>query len=411
MTPDEAPDRMTAGERRTTFALALVFAMRMLGLFVVLPVMAVHAAQLEGATPLWIGLAIGAYGLMQGILQIPFGVLSDRYGRKPLIVAGLVLFAAGGWLAAASDSILGVTLGRALQGCGAISGVVMALLADATREAGRSKAMAAIGITIGLSFGAAMVLGPVLVSAAGLSGLFLFTSVMAIASLLLVVVMVPTPPLPASPDRVQWSSVRALLVHPTLFRLDLGVFLLHLVMVAVFLVIPPALASGAGLPVERHWQVYLPVILASVLLMGPVLGRGERRGRTRHVLVIGGAGVVLSLLILAAAGGTLWVLAAGLLVYFVAFNLLEASMPAMVSRVAPASSRGTALGVFSSSQFFGAFAGGLGGGALASLLPPAGVLLACALLFAVWTLRSRTLLDGADAQSAAVRAGVPPGGA
>lgn len=411
MTPDEAPGSMTAGERRTTVALALVFAMRMLGLFVVLPVMAIHAVQLEGANPLWIGLAIGAYGLMQGILQIPFGMLSDRYGRKPLIVAGLLLFAAGGWVAASSDSILGVTIGRALQGCGAISGVVMALLADATRESCRARAMAAIGITIGLSFGVAMVIGPVLVSAAGLSGLFLFTSGMALASLLLIVLAVPTPPLPASPARVGWSSLRSVLAHKGLFRLDAGVFLLHLVMVAVFVVIPPALVEGAGLPVDRHWQVYLPVIVVSILVMGPVLALGERRGRMREVLLLGAGGVVLSLLVMAAAGGGLWLLVCGLLIYFIAFNLLEAAMPSMVSRLAPASSRGAALSVYSSSQFLGAFAGGVTGGALASVLPPAGVLLACALLMAAWTLRVRTARDVTLAQPAAAGAGVPPRGA
>lgn len=411
MSRTDSPGPMTPVERRVTAALAAVFAMRMLGLFVVLPVMAVHAADLPGATPLLIGLAIGTYGLMQGILQIPFGVLSDRYGRKPLIVLGLLMFAAGGLLAAGSDSIWGVIVGRALQGCGAISGVVMALLADATRETHRARAMAAIGITIGLSFGLAMVLGPLVVAEAGLPGLFLFTSLMAVTSLLLVLGVVPTPSVP--PPRTArrlWPRLVRVARHPGLFRLDLGVFLLHLVMVAVFVVIPPALVSIGGLPVASHWKVYLPVVLVSILTMAPILMRAERRGRVREAVLLGGTGIVLSLLMLAMADN-LWLLVAGLLVYFVAFNLLEAAMPAMVSRVGPTWSRGAAMGVYSSSQFMGAFAGGVVGGGLASMFPPEGVLVSCALLFAAWVLFARTLRNARSARMAGPGAGVPQQGA
>ncbi|MFP5382969.1 MAG: MFS transporter [Gammaproteobacteria bacterium] len=404
----DSPGPMTTVERRVTAALAAVFAMRMLGLFVVLPVLAVHAVALEGATPLLIGLAIGTYGLMQGILQIPFGMLSDRYGRKPMIVLGLVLFAAGGLLAAWSDSIWGVIVGRALQGCGAISGVVMALLADATRETHRARAMAAIGITIGLSFGLAMVLGPLVVAGAGLSGLFLFTSLMAVASLMLVLGVVPTPAVvPQRGGRRLWPRLVRVARHPGLFRLDLGVFLLHLVMVAVFVVIPPALVRDAGLPVASHWKVYLPVVLVSILAMAPVLMRAERRGRVREAVLLGGVGIVLSLLVMAVAAGNLWLLVAGLLLYFVAFNLLEAAMPAMVSRVGPTWSRGAAMGVYSSSQFMGAFAGGLVGGGLASVLPPQGVLMSCALLFAGWVVFARTLRNARNARGRGPEAGVP----
>lgn len=391
---------MTPVERRATAALAAVFAMRMLGLFVILPVMAVHGAGLPGATPLLLGLALGMYGLMQGILQIPFGMLSDRVGRKPLIVAGLLLFAAGGIVAAYADSIWGVIAGRALQGCGAISGVVMALLADATRETHRTRAMAVVGVTIGLSFGLAMVLGPLVVSLAGLDGLFLFTTAMAVASLALVVLVVPTPEIKARKTRRRLlPRLVRVLRHPGLWRLDLGVFLLHLVMVAVFIVVPPMLVSDAGLPLASHWQVYLPIILLALFTMGPVMMRAERSGRQREAILLSGALLVLAMLVMAGANGHVWLLLVGLLLYFTAFNLLEAMMSAMTSRLGPVWSRGAAMGVYSSSQFMGAFAGGLVGGGLASVLPPPAVLVACAAMFAAWTVYARTLRNARIARA------------
>ncbi|MFZ5723503.1 MAG: MFS transporter [Pseudomonadota bacterium] len=379
---------MTPLERRITAALAAVFAMRMLGLFVVLPVFAIYGPHLEGATPLLIGLAIGAYGLVQGFLQIPFGVLSDRVGRKPMIFAGLLLFAVGGLVAAASDSIWGVIAGRALQGSGAVSGVVMALLADLTREAHRTRAMAVIGATVGLSFGLAMVLGPLIAAGTGLHGLFLFTSVMALASLALIFLFVPTPVAVVrdAPRRRMWPELWRVLRHQGLFRLDLGVFLLHLVMVAVFIVVPPSLIAYEQLPAERHWLVYLPVILVSLVFMAPLMMAAERSGRMREALVLSGVALVLSLLLLAFAHRSLPGVVIGLLLYFTAFNLLEALMPSMVGRLCPAGSRGAAMGVYSSGQFFGAFAGGLVGGGLSSVMAPEAVLLVCAVLMALWVL-------------------------
>lgn len=400
--PHAVPGAMTAGERTTTAALASVFAMRMLGLFVVLPVLAVHGQELAGATPLLIGLAIGAYGLMQGVLQIPFGVLSDYLGRKPMIFLGLALFAAGGVVAAGSDSIEGVIAGRALQGCGAISGVVMALVADLTRESLRTRAMAVIGATIGLSFGCALVLGPLLVEAWGLSGLFLFTAAMALASMALVALAVPTPRRASPvPFRRLLPGLRRVLRRPALRRLDAGVFLLHLVMVALFIVLPPQLVADLGLPAAQHWQVYLPVVALSLLVMGPVLLACERRGRTQELLWSSGVLLVAALLLLAVVPGA-WVLWLGLLLYFVAFNLLEALMPSLLTRLAPPGARGAALGVYSSGQFLGAFAGGIVGGALASVLPAGGVLGCCAALVAAWLLYLRT----AGLADVAPRAGV-----
>jgi MFS family permease len=380
----------SAPERRTTAALAAVFAMRMLGLFVVLPVLAVYGGRLEDATPLLVGLAIGVYGLLQGLLQIPYGMASDRYGRKLLIYIGLTLFALGGLVAAASDSIWGVIVGRAIQGAGAVAGVVMALLADLVREERRTRAMAFIGATVGLSFGLAMVLGPLIASAAGLSGLFLFTSLMALLSLALVAFRVPTPqrstPVRPTVRRRLWPRVRRILRHPDLLRLNAGVFLLHLSMTAMFIVVPPALVEQAQLPVAAHWKIYLPVILFSLALMVPLLMRAERQGRPRSMLLVGATGMVASLALLAILHGTLWGVVAGLLLYFTAFNLLEAMMPSLVSRLSPAHSRGAALGVYASSQFFGAFAGGLLGGGLATLAGGVWVLPVAALLVGTWAL-------------------------
>ncbi len=381
-------DPMTPLERRTTAALAAVFAMRMLGLFVVLPVFAIYGRGLEGATPLLIGLAIGAYGLMQGILQIPFGLLSDRIGRKPLIFIGLLMFAIGGLIAAASHTIWGVIIGRVIQGSGAISAVVMALLADLTREAHRTRAMAVIGATVGLSFGLAMVLGPLIAAGTGLHGLFLFTSVMALASMALIFLFVPTPVamVKASSRRRMLPALWRVLRHPGLFRLDIGIFLLHLVMVAVFLVVPPSLEIYEHLTPEHHWKIYLPVILTSLLLMAPAMMYAERRGRLRLALVLAGTGIVVSLLVLALTHRHLAGVVVGLLLYFTAFNLLEALMPAMVGQLSPAGARGTAMGVYSSGQFFGAFFGGLVGGGLSTVLSPEGVLITCAVLMSLWVI-------------------------
>lgn len=323
---------------------------------------------------------------MQGILQIPFGMASDRVGRKPMIFLGLLMFAIGGLIAAASDTIWGVIIGRAIQGSGAISAVVMALLTDLTREAHRTRAMGVIGATVGLSFGLAMVLGPLIAAGTGLHGLFLFTSVMALASMALIFLFVPTPVAVVrnSPRRRVLPMLWRVLRHPGLFRLDLGVFLLHLVMVAVFVVVPPSLITYEQFPVERHWQIYLPVILLSLVLMAPLMMMAERRGRLRGTLVLAGAGIVASLVVLAFAHRSLAGVVIGLLVYFTAFNLLEALMPSMVGKLSPAGSRGTAMGVYSSGQFFGAFFGGLIGGGLSAVLSPAGVLLVCAVLMSLW---------------------------
>ncbi|MGB5835393.1 MAG: MFS transporter [Thiohalocapsa sp.] len=341
----------------------MIFAMRMLGLFMILPVFALYAHDLAGSTPLLIGLAIGAYGLTQALLQIPFGLLSDRIGRKPVIYAGLVIFAIGSVVAANADSIQGVIIGRALQGSGAIAAAVIALAADLTRESVRTRSMAVIGISVALSFAAALVLGPVVGEMIGVNGIFWLTAGFALLGMLVLATIVPTPDhstvhRDAQPVLSQLSGV---LANTTLLRLDLGIFLLHLTMVSLFVVLPLSLQS-AGLPAAGHWKIYLPVVLLAIVLMVPLIIVAERAGQARMVLT--GAAVALSgaMFGFAAFDGSLWIAVLLLTIMFTVFNLLEAVLPSLVSKAASAGDKGTAMGVFSSSQFFGAFLGGVLGG-------------------------------------------------
>lgn len=379
-------DTMTSAERRAAASLAAVFAFRMLGLFMVLPVLATYGQDLDGATPLLIGVAIGAYGFTQAILQIPFGMLSDRIGRKPVILAGLLLFALGGLVAAQADSMLGVVIGRVLQGAGAIAAAIMALVADLTREQNRTKAMAMIGMSIGLSFGLAMVAGPLIASVAGLSGVFYVTVVLALIGMALVLWMVPTPVV-AFKHR-EAGVVRAAFLpsirNPELLRLNYGIGALHAILMASFVAIPLALQDHAGLPTSQHWWVYLSALLVSFVAMVPAIIYAERKRRVKQVLL----GAVA---LLAAVQLLLWLsldsingLVVAVVVYFTAFNLLEATLPSLLSKVAPAGAKGTAMGVYSTSQFIGAALGGALGGAVYGEFGLGGVFLVCGLLALSW---------------------------
>ena len=361
---DPHSERMSSGETRAASGLALVFAFRMLGMFMVLPVLATYGMDLAGATPALIGLAIGAYGLTQAIFQIPFGVISDRIGRRPVIYLGLIVFALGSVLAANSDSIWGVIAGRILQGAGAISAAVMALLSDLTREQHRTKAMAMIGMTIGLSFAVAMVVGPLLTRAFGLSGLFLATGAMALCGIVIVMFMVPrsTGTLQHRESGVAKQALLPTLRHPDLLRLDLGIFVLHAMLMSSFIALPLALVEKAGLPKEQHWWVYLTALLISFFAMIPFIIYGEKKRKMKRVLLGAVVTLMLTELFFWKFGDSLRTLVIGTVVFFTAFNLLEASLPSLISKVSPAGGKGTAMGVYSTSQFLGSALGGVLGG-------------------------------------------------
>ncbi|WP_459207550.1 MFS transporter [Pseudomonas sp. MLB6B] len=382
---DTHSERMSGTETRAAGGLALVFAFRMLGMFMVLPVLATYGMDLAGATPALIGLAIGAYGLTQAVLQIPFGMISDRIGRRPVIYLGLLVFALGSVLAAQADSIWGVILGRVLQGAGAISAAVMALLSDLTREQHRTKAMAMIGMSIGLSFAVAMVVGPLLTSAFGLSGLFLATGALAVVGLAIVAFVVPSAhsTLSHRESGVARQALGPTLRHPDLLRLDLSIFVLHAILMASFIALPLAYV-GAGLPKEEHWWVYLTALLISFFAMVPFIIYGEKKRKMKRVL-LGAVGVLLLVEVFFWQwADNLRGLVIGTVIFFTAFNLLEASLPSLVSKVSPAGGKGTAMGVYSTSQFLGAALGGILGGWLYQHGGLSVVFLGCAALCVVW---------------------------
>jgi MFS family permease len=376
---------MTTVERRASASLAFIFALRMLGLFLVLPVFALEAARYPGGDdPARIGMAMGIYGLTQGLLQIPFGMASDRFGRKRVIVAGLVIFAAGSFVAASAGSLAWLIAGRALQGAGAVSAAVTALLADQTRDEVRTKAMALIGASIGLMFALSLVVSPMLAAQIGLAGLFAVTGCLALCGIGVVVWMAPPEPLQHKDmPRGKFSEV---LTHTALLRLNAGVFILHAVQLAMWVAIP-ALLVQAGLGKDHHWWIYLPAVLASFVIMGGLFPL-ERRGYLRAVFLaaIGLIALVQVGLLLTAGVPSLAWLAFLLFAFFCGFNVLEASQPSMASRVAPPHARGSALGVYNTLQSLGFFAGGAVGGWLAKSVGPQGLFAVCAGLMLLWLL-------------------------
>lgn len=350
---------MNALEWRAVFALGAVYALRMIGMFMILPVFALYAGELpRPAQPWQIGLAIGIYGLTQALLQIPMGLASDRYGRKPVIVVGMLIFAAGSWLAGATDRIEWIIIGRALQGAGAVSSAVAALLADVTRHSVRTLAMAILGAGMGLAFVLALVLGPVVAAWIGVDGIFQLTAGLALLSLPVVLLGVPTPTEPAT----RAGGLRAVLANPQLLRLDLGIFLLHACMTAVFTVVPLAIVDTLGLASAEHWKLYLPVLVLSLLPVFPLIRLAESRGHFRPAFLGAISLLALALLLAAVGHAVAGILVAALLLYFVGFNFLEGALPSLISRMAPPAHKGAALGVYSSAQFLGAFAGGMLGG-------------------------------------------------
>jgi MFS family permease len=375
---------MTRTELRASGSLASIFALRMLGLFLVLPVFALEARKYPGGDdPALIGLAMGIYGLTQGLLQIPFGMASDRLGRKRVIIFGLLVFALGSLVAGGADTLMGVLAGRALQGAGAVSAAVTALLADLTRDVVRTKAMALVGASIGLMFALSLVVSPVIAAHIGLSGLFVLTAVLALLGTAVVVWGVPAEP-DAHKDAAR-GGLRQVLSSPALLRLNIGVFVLHAVQLAMWVAIPAFLVQ-AGLGKDDHWQIYLPAVLGSFVLMGGVFPL-ERRGYLRAVFLSAIALIALvqvALLWVSSGAPSIACLAWLLFAFFCGFNVLEATQPSLVSRIAPASSRGAAMGVYNTLQSLGFFAGGVMGGQLVKSYGTQGLFLTCAALMVLW---------------------------
>ena len=384
---------MTPTERRAAISLASIFSTRMLGLFMILPVFALYSEELPGATPFLIGLAIGIYGLTQGLFQIPFGMLSDRIGRKPVIYMGLAIFVVGSVVAAMSDSIVGIIIGRALQGAGAIAAAVMALTADLTREEHRLKAMAMIGISMGISFSIAMVLGPVIDGWFGVSGIFWITAGLAMFGMVILAFVTPNPTCSrfhrdAEPVPSQFKNV---LHDRELLRLDYGIFALHMILTASFVAVPLALVEKSGLESTSHWMVYLFVMVVAFIGMVPFIIIAEKKRKMKQVFTGAICVLMVALWGLALLEYSLTGMVISLLLFFLAFNLLEASLPSLVSKIAPPDQKGTAMGVYTSSQFLGAFVGGIAGGWLYQHISSESVFYFCAIAAGIWILLAATM--------------------
>ncbi len=379
-------------ERHAAISLAMIYAFRMLGLFMILPIFALYSDELPGATPLLMGIALGVYGLTQAILQIPFAMWSDKIGRKPVLYFGLLLFAAGSIVAGSAQSIEGIILGRAIQGAGAIAATLMALAADLSREEHRLKMMALIGASIGASFALSMVLGPIVNAWIGISGIFYGTAVLALLGILILYFIVPEP-LSSHFHRdtqLKTSSLSDVFKNQQLLRLDAGIFILHFVLMSLFLVMPLLLRDFIELPAEQHWQIYLPVFALSLLLMLPFIIIAERKQAMKPVFVGAIVAIIIATLgFLGSSSSTLFIIS--LVLFFAGFNLLEASLPSLISKTADATQKGTAMGVYSSSQFFGAFAGGTMGGYAHQTWGVSGVFYVVLLALTCWLLLAITM--------------------
>ncbi len=387
-------DKLSSTEKRAAASLASIYSLRMLGLFMIFPVFSLYGQELEGNTPFLIGLAIGAYGLTQAIFQIPFGMLSDKLGRKPVIVAGMLIFALGSVVAAMADSIYGVILGRIIQGSGAVAAAVMALAADLTREEHRLKIMATIGMSIGFAFAIAMVAGSVLNELIGVPGMFWLTAVFALLGVAVTLFWVPnatqsfhreTEPVP--------EQFKSILKDQQLLRLDAGIMILHMVLTATFLVMPIALVNEqhVNLPSSEHWKIYLPVMILAMGLMIPFIIIAENKRRMKEVF--NGAIIVIALSELGfwAFHDSLYAMVFFILIFFSAFNLLEASLPSLIAKMSPAEAKGTAMGVYSTSQFLGAFFGGVIGGKILGVYGIGGVFLFAMMMTIVWSFLAMTM--------------------
>ena len=384
---------MTPLERRASIGLAGIYGLRMLGLFIILPIFALYAEKLPGGqSHFLIGIALGAYGLTQSILQIPAGWLSDRYGRKPVIIAGLLLFAAGSFIAASADDIYWIILGRVIQGAGAINAAVMALTADLTREEHRTKAMAMIGITIGITFSISMVLSPLLYKYIGMSGMFTLIGLLAFVSIGVVLWFIPRPTITRfhSDTEANTSKLAEVLRNKDLLRMDFGVFTLHAILMSVFMQVPFILRAD-GLDAQHQWQVYLPVMLVAFGLMVPPIVIAEKKAKMKEVFMIAIALAAVAQVAILFLHSSILGVAVSLLMFFTAFNVLEATQPSIVSKISPLAAKGTAMGVFSSVQFLGAFFGSAMGGLLMQLYGGNAVLVFAVVMLLLWLAVASTM--------------------
>jgi MFS family permease len=384
---------MTSTERRASVGLASIYGLRMLGLFIILPVFAIYAQHLPGGdSHLLIGIALGAYGLTQAILQIPAGLMSDRYGRKPVIYASLILFAAGSFVAADASNIYWIIVGRVVQGAGALNAAVMALTADLTREEVRTKAMAMIGIMIGITFSISMVLSPMLSSVFGVPGLFTLTGVLALLAIGVAKFYIPDPAITRfhSDTEASGKHFAEVLRNKDLLRLDFGIFSVHAILMSVFMRVPFVMQKD-GLPLSHHWYIYLPVMLAAFVLMVPLIIIAEKKRKMKQVFILAIFLAMCAQILLMLGQDSLWGVAVALLVFFTSFNVLEATLPSMISKIAPLASKGTAMGVYSSMQFLGAFAGASIGGALMQFVGTDAVFVFAIALLLVWLIVASTM--------------------
>jgi predicted MFS family arabinose efflux permease len=389
-------EKMNAIEKQASWSLASIMSLRLLGLFMVLPLFSLYAHGLKDATPFLIGAALGVYGLTQGLLQIPFGMLSDHFGRKKIITIGFILFACGSVIAAMADTITGMIIGRALQGAGAVGSTIMAMIADLTRPTQRTKAMAIAGMTIGMSFTFAIMLGPVLATWFSVPGLFWIATAMSALAILLLFTIVPTPEIVSfhqetEPDLSQFST---LFFHPVLLQLYFSIFFLQTIFTATFVVIPISLERMAGLASHQQWYIYLPLMLIAFMLSIPMIIRAERKKQLKNyfILAITTLGIAEFLWWLFAKN--LFLSALSLLLFLTAFSLLEAFLPSLISKSAPSSKKGTALGIYSCAQFLGVFAGGTLGGWLYGQWSLNIVYLFCVIIVLIWVTMAMKLKSG-----------------
>jgi len=403
----DASSGLSSAERKAVFSLSGIFALRMLGLFMILPVFALYAEHLVGSTPFLTGIAIGVYGLTQAGLQIPFGMMSDRVGRKPMIVLGLIIFACGSMLAASATSIYTVIGGRALQGAGAIAAVIMALTADLTREEKRLSAMAIIGMSIGLSFAFSLIAGPLLNQWIGVPGIFWLTAVLSLAAIALVIFVVPTPrKTEFHRDTMPvFKQLKQVISDPQLVRLDIGIFVLHMMLTATFVVYPLVLRDNAHVSPDQHWLIYLPVMVLAIIAMIPFVVIAEAKHKMKQVfgaavLILAGAEASYTMFLHSLTG-----LVFGLFIFFMAFNVLEATLPSLMAKMAMPDQKGTAMGVYSTSQFLGAFTGGGLGGWMYGHWGAATVFLFCGLAAVVWFILASTMSNPRYLSSYMIRVG------